>query len=196
MQPGDIPSVVALSWGKGDPHKDVITVVYIDQAGRLREHTRLDNLTDSEFRDEFIDLLKRRAPDVIVIGGFSVATTDLTQQVKSVIGETPPQPSDEPPASTWGESSPTTESLKIPVIYVFDEVARMYQHSKRAQDEFSALSPVAKYCVGLARYTQSPLNEYAALGVDITMISYDEENQQLVRTVVFNLCHKVIDETL
>jgi hypothetical protein len=47
-------------------------------------------------------------------------------------------------------------------------------------EEFSALSPTAKYCVGLARYTQSPLNEYAALGTDITAISFDEDVQLLV----------------
>ncbi len=27
MQVGEIPSVLAMSWGKGDPHKDVITIV-------------------------------------------------------------------------------------------------------------------------------------------------------------------------
>ena len=72
------------------------------------------------------------------------------------------------------------QAFDIPVIYVFDEVARIYQHSKRAGDEYSALSPTAKYCVGLARYTQSPLIEYAALGPDITAISFEEDDQHLV----------------
>ena len=83
----------------------------------------------------------------------------------------------------WGgESTPANneQTFDIPVIYVFDEVARIYQHSKRAADEYSALSPTAKYCVGLARYTQSPLIEYAALGYDITAISFEEDDQHLV----------------
>jgi transcription elongation factor SPT6 len=180
MQPGDVTSVLAISWGKGDPHKDAITIVYVDEAGRLREHTKLDNLFDSELRDEFIDLLKRRRPDVIVIGGFSMATTKLVQNVKKFVrGD-----QSEGMNGGWGgeNATPSNEQVfDIPVIYVFDEVARIYQHSKRAADEYSALSPTAKYCVGLARYTQSPLIEYAALGSDITAISFEEDDQQLVR---------------
>ena len=60
MQPGESPSVVAMSWGQGNPQKDVVTVVYMDEAGRLREHTKLDNLHDSENKDEFHDPLRRR----------------------------------------------------------------------------------------------------------------------------------------
>jgi transcription elongation factor SPT6 len=179
MQPGEVASVLALSWGKGDPHKDAITIVYVDEAGRLREHTKLDNLVDSELQDEFIDLLKRRRPDVIVIGGFSMATTKLVERIKNLVrGKQPDVAND-----GWGVESTTThneQAFDIPVIYVFDEVARIYQHSKRATDEYSALSPTAKYCVGLARYTQSPLIEYAALGPDITAISFDEDDQHLV----------------
>lgn len=145
----------------------------MDEAGRLREHTKLDNLVDPDTRDEFVDMVRRRKPDVVVIGGFSMATAKLAQRIKDILhfkddSAAPHQP-----------HGADEEFDKIPVIYVFDDVARMYQHSKRAADEFSALSPIAKYCVGLARYTQSPLNEYASLGADITSISFDEDNQQL-----------------
>jgi transcription elongation factor SPT6 len=68
---------------------------------------------------------------------------------------------------------------------VHDNVARIYHHSKRAPEEFSALPPNAKYCVGLARYVQSPLNEFVALGPDITAISLDKDNQHLVRIYLF-----------
>lgn len=148
-------------------------MVFMDEAGRLREHTKLDNLVDPDTRDEFVDMVRRRKPDVVVIGGFSMATAKLAQRIKDILhfkddSAAPQQP-----------HGADEEFDKIPVIYVFDDVARMYQHSKRAADEFSALSPIAKYCVGLARYTQSPLNEYASLGADITSISFDEDNQQL-----------------
>jgi transcription elongation factor SPT6 len=69
MQPSDTSSVLAISWGKGDPHKDAIAMVFLDEAGRLREHAKIDNLVDEELIDEFTDLLKRRKPDIIVIGG-------------------------------------------------------------------------------------------------------------------------------
>lgn len=188
MQPGDTSSVLAVSWGKGDPKQDAITLVFVDEEGRLREHTKVDNLVDQELKDEFVDLLKRRRPDVIAIGGFSMATTRLAQQIKLLVGGGPPK---DPESAPWGMEQPppppptNDQAFDIPVIYVHDEVARIYQHSKRAADEFSALSPIAKYCVGLARYTQSPLNEYAALGVDVAAISYDEEDQHLVSSTVF-----------
>ncbi|KAF7969884.1 hypothetical protein HWV62_25605 [Athelia sp. TMB] len=177
MKPGEIPMVLAVSWGKGDPHKDAITLVLIDEAGRLREHTKLDNLVDQELKDEFLDLLSRRKPDVIVIGGFSMATTKLAQRVKVILRGESGNPDGMP------DSAPVTNgpAFDIPVIYIYDQVARIYQHSKRATDEFSALSPTAKYCVGLARYTQNPLLEYAALGSDISAISFDED-QRLVPT--------------
>jgi transcription elongation factor SPT6 len=177
MKPNDIASVLAISWGKGDPQKDAITLVFLDEAGRLREHTKIDNLVDQELKDEFIDLLKRRRPDVIVIGGFTMATTSLAQIVKDILSG---KSSNQGENGLGAEPRPNEQAFDIPTIYVFDEVARIYQHSKRAAQEFSALSPTAKYCVGLARYTQSPLNEYAALGSDVTAISFEEDDQHLV----------------
>lgn len=166
MQAGEVASVLAISWGKGDPQRDAITLVFLDKAGRLRETTKIDNLVDSDLRDEFIDILKRRNPDVIVVGGFHINTNKLTKVIRELLH----------PDTASGSSN--QQSFDIPITYVHDEVARMYQHSKRSS-EFSALSPTAKYCVGLARYAQSPLNEYAALGSDITAIAI-EDNQHLV----------------
>lgn len=165
---------MALSWGKGDPQKDSIVVVFLDEGGRLREHTRFDNLVDAENRVELREIVKRRRPDVIAVGGFTIATTKLAHRVKELINPS------ELPAYMGDGYDPNAEPLGIDVIYVWDEVARIYQHSKRADEEFSALPPLAKYCVGLARYVQSPLSEYAALGSDITTITFDEEYQQLI----------------
>ncbi|KAI6132188.1 SH2 domain-containing protein [Pisolithus croceorrhizus] len=180
-QPGYSPSVLAISWGKGDPQKDAITMVILDDMGRLREHVKIDNLVDQDYRDEFTDLLKRRRPDVIVVGGFSVATTKLSARVKAILSGRAVE--GDPAAPEWHPPENVNEQVfDIPVIYVRDEVARIYQHSKRAAEEFSTLSPIAKYCVGLARYAQNPLNEYAALGADITAISFEDEDQHLIPT--------------
>lgn len=167
-------SVLAISWGKGDPHKDPITLVFVDEAGRMREHAKIDNLHDADNIDEFKDLLKRRKPDVAVVGGFTVATLKLMNRVKELFRGSSSNASDQ----SWGTSN--EQAFDIPAIYVHDDVARIYHHSKRAAEEFSALPPNAKYCVGLARYVQSPLNEFAALGPDITAISLDKDNQHLV----------------
>jgi transcription elongation factor SPT6 len=170
-------SVLAISWGKGDPHKDAITLVFVDEAGRMREHTKIDNLHDQDNKDEFIDFITRRKPDVAVVGGFSIATLKLSHLVKEIFKGS----SGNTEESGWAASN--DPSFDIPTIFVHDDVARIYQHSKRAAEEFSALSPTAKYCVGLARYVQSPLNEFAALGPDISAISFDENNQHLVSII-------------
>lgn len=163
-----------MSWGKGDPHKDAISIVFLDEAGRLRENTKIDNLSDAESKAEFEEILQYRKPDVIAIGGFSMATTKLSMRVKEIIHPQSPEGGMEQDESNPGPYS------RIAVTYVLDEVARIYQHSQRVGDEYASLSPIAKYCVGLARYIQSPLNEYAALGSDITTITFEEDHQQLV----------------
>jgi len=169
---GNISSVLSISWGKGDPQKDAVSMVYLDAAGRMREHTKIDNLYDPDNLDEFIDLLKRRDPGVIVIGGFSMTTLKLIQRVKEVLQGKHVQ--------VQGEGGNWLQTFDIPVIYINDDVARIYQHSHRAAEEFGSLSSNAKYCVGLARYVQSPLNEFVALGPDITAITFEEDDQHLV----------------
>jgi transcription elongation factor SPT6 len=167
---------LAVSWGKGDPQKDHITLVFLDEAGRLREHTRIDNLNDPEHQDEFRNLVRRRKPDVIAIGGFSVATTRLSSQIKETLHLTRGED------GAFVSPSEAQEFSRIVLTFVFDEVARKYQHSNRVGDEFAAFSPIIKYCIGLARYLQNPLNEYAALGSNITAITLEEEYQHLIPT--------------
>jgi transcription elongation factor SPT6 len=165
---------LSVSWGRGDPQKDHISLVFLDEAGRLREHTRIDNLNDFEHQDEFRDFVRRRKPDVIAIGGFSVATTKLSSQIKETLHVTLAED------GTFVNPNEAQEFSRVTITYVLDEIARKYQHSKRVGDEFAAFSPVIKYCIGLARYLQNPLNEYAALGSNITAITFEEEYQHLI----------------
>lgn len=173
---GETSSVLAMSWGQGDPQRDDICIVYLDERGLARESTKIANLYDQAMKDEFFDLIKRRQPDVIVIGGFTMATTKLSLRLKELLRA---GPNADP---NMQQDRPDPE-FQIPVIYVRDDVARMYQHSDRATKEFPDFSEVSKYCVGLARYTQSPLNEYGALGADISAVSFDKDDQHLVRPV-------------
>lgn len=172
-----------MSWGKGIPQKDVINVVFLDQMGRLREHTSVDNLTDLEQQQAFLDIVNRRTPDIIVLGGFSHHTMNLRLTVHQLIADGGSRSFDthgmpDQDRSLFARQLPLSS---VPIHFVFDSVARIYQHSKRAASEFSALTTIQKYCIGLARYVQSPLNEYAALGHDLLAISFSE-SQSLVRT--------------
>lgn len=185
LPPGDTPTVLAVSWGKGDPHKDPITLVFLDEGGVVRENIRIDNLVDDDNREEFNDLLRRRNPNVIVVGGFSMATAKLSQRIKEMVHPPRRDPDD------WGERPVVEEPLK-PIIYVHDEVARLYQHSKRAEEEYTSFTPVSKYCIGLARYVQNPLNEYAALGPDILALNFDNDiEQQQVSPDTISLHHPI-----
>jgi transcription elongation factor SPT6 len=174
---------MAISWGDGDPKRDVISVVCLDAAGRLREHAKFDNLKEKDLENEFIGIVRRRSPELVVVGGFSANTHKLAELVKGLVLD-----------PEWVEGRKkegkdiyeqggfdSREDMKhIPVKYVQDAVARIFQHSKRASEEFGTLPVTTRYCIGLARYAQSPLNEYAALGQDITAITYDQDVQNLV----------------
>lgn len=168
-----------MSWGHGDPKKDSIAVAYLDDEGRLREHAMFDNLQEHQMQKEFHNILKRRRPDLIVIGGFSAQTHRLYDQVRVIARDPDYLTSVNEDEQIWerdGEDDP----ISVPVRYIFDEVARLFQHSKHAEDEFGTLPVLTRYCIGLARYAQSPLNEYAALGADMTAVTFDEEGQHLV----------------
>lgn len=179
----EAPKVLAVSWGDGDPKKDAISVVFVDPAGRLLEHAKFDNLMDKELENDFLDIVGRRRPDLVAIGGFSASTNRLYDRVRQlVIDPDWAKAQEEQGKPIIEEATFDVRDLdrRIPVKYVQDAVARIFQHSKRAEEEFGTLSVTTRYCIGLARYAQSPLNEYAALGQDITAITFDQDAQHLV----------------
>lgn len=196
MTNGETPSVLALSFGAGDPQRDSVMGVFLDAEGHLREHLKVDTLTkspedrgyDPAHREAFVELIRRRRPQVIVIGGFSAATKNLMTAVQEISAEVSKN------IVTDGDDELEDDVLtdeermaraRFECIYVHDDVARIYQNSKRATGEFPDLATLGKYCVGLARYAQSPLNEYAALGEDITAINY-HPGQKYVRFCFFS----------
>jgi transcription elongation factor SPT6 len=179
----EAPMVMAISWGDGDPKKDAICVVCIDETGDLREHAKFDNLKDKEPENEFLGMVKRWKPHRIVVGGFSPNTHRLAEQVKQLVFDpewVKAQKEAGKPVREEGGFDARDHEKPVPVNYVQDAVARIFQHSKRAAEEFGTLPITTRYCIGLARYAQSPLNEYAALGPDITAITFDQDAQHLV----------------
>ncbi|KAI3479482.1 hypothetical protein L1887_58500 [Cichorium endivia] len=102
-----IPRVLAVSHGGGDPRKDVVQAVYLDERGRFREHATFDDLRPltarqlqereletertrgkAEFvdhRGDFVKLLKQRRPDVVVVSGWSVRTAELKKNVRELV---------------------------------------------------------------------------------------------------------------
>ncbi|BGP40634.1 Transcription elongation factor spt6 [Rhodotorula kratochvilovae] len=206
MQPGETPSVLALSNGRGDPKRDSIFGVFLDADGHFREHLQLDRLTtdmEEAQREQFAEFLKRRRPQVVVVGGFSPAATALLEDFRRFAGEV----SREIVAAGDADDDEADADLPYDVVenrkanraafestFVFDDVARIYQHGARAAQEFTELSTLGKYCVGLARYAQSPLNEYAALGADLSALTYDPNQKYVSKDKVVQSLERALIE--
>ncbi|GAA6018754.1 hypothetical protein JCM10207_005567 [Rhodosporidiobolus poonsookiae] len=193
MNAGDTPSVLAFSNGNGDPKRDSVVAVFLDADGHFREHVKVDQISndmDAEQRKQLVDLLKRRRPQVLVVGGFRPAADSLMRDVRELADQVMNELLDagivDDEDEEADETTPMEEKLArkrnraaFESTFVYDDVARIYQNSARAAQEFTELSTLGKYCVGLARYVQSPLNEYAALGADMTALTYDPNQKFL-----------------
>ncbi|KZO90969.1 hypothetical protein CALVIDRAFT_568641 [Calocera viscosa TUFC12733] len=196
MEEGDILSIITLSVGKGEP-QEAIVAVYVDEDGRMREHTEFDNLHDESMQEEFRAFVRRPKPDVVGITGFSTHTMRIMEDVRKVVGDpTALELSDVADGAggansgwsgndgVWGSrggaNGASAEEEKYPNFsYVPNEVARRYQNSTRTAQEFGSFSVIARHCICLARYVQNPLNEYAALGEDISIVKSDDEQKLL-----------------
>lgn len=189
-----VPRVLAVSHGVGDPRKSEVVTVFLDEQGRFLEHATFDTLrapsqgalaqraealergesVPEDARERFVALLKRRRPDAIVVNGFSARTAEL----KAAVGDLARTALHER-VQDEGLAGLAVEHARADVISVFDDVARLYQHSERAAHEFPELSVLARYCIGLARYAQSPVNEFAALGSDLSAVQFDPAQRLL-----------------
>lgn len=165
---GEIPRVFTLSNGNGERGKDAIIGIFMDEDGRVAQQVKLADLKEEKSKQELIDVLRRRKPDVIGVSGFSVATHKLFEDVRQFV--------ENEGITVVGDDE---DRSLIEVLYVNDEVARLYHNSERARMEFPDLPPLARYCVALARYLQSPLLEYAALGKDIVSVHFHPAQQLL-----------------
>ncbi|KAH0132210.1 transcription elongation factor spt6, partial [Aureobasidium melanogenum] len=178
---GTTPRVLALSNGAGK-RNDAICWAYVDENGRVLENgkfvdIRMGNkekfLPDGADVGAFVDLVERRKPDVVAVSGFSVETRRLYKDLQEIIE------SHDLRGTPYEEEDGSEQSDKLDIVITNDEVARLYYTSDRATAEHPTVPPLTRYCIALARYMQSPLKEYAALGRDITSISFTS-NQTLI----------------
>ncbi|KAJ2962458.1 hypothetical protein NQZ79_g2382 [Umbelopsis isabellina] len=158
-----LPRVMTISWGNGD-QKDSVMVAFVNQYGRLADQLRLSNLKDDLNRQEFMNLITHRKPDVIGVAGFNIQTRRLLENVQNIVNELKEQ--------TTTSRSSRHDRVHAQVTVVEDEAARLYQGSKRAMEEFKELPPLMRYCISLARRLQNPVLEYVALGRDLLQIRH------------------------
>ena len=127
----------------------------------VKKHGKFSNFKDDMDRANLVRMIQECKPDVIGIAGFSVQTHKLKEELETII-------SDE--QLTIGDDDKT---FQLEVVYVPDDVARLYQNSPKSREEHPDLPPLGRYCIALARYMQDPLLEYAAIGKDIVSLKFD-----------------------
>lgn len=200
---GTIPRVLALSNGNGDPNRDAVCWAWVEEDGRVLEHGKFENLArDERSRGAFVELVQRRKPDVLGIGGFSVETHKLITSLTDLVKDKGLRGAEfEDPDTGEDRSEP------LEVVVVNDEVARLYKDSPRAAVEHPTFAPLTRYCVALAKYLQNPMKEYAALGKDINSLSFhpcqqllpEEKLRRQLETAMVdmvNLCGVDINEAI
>ncbi|KAF2020308.1 transcription elongation factor Spt6 [Aaosphaeria arxii CBS 175.79] len=179
---GSTPNVLTITNGKA-LRGDAILWAYVENDGRVLENGKLvdfrlgnrdRNIPDGKDVEAFVEVLRRRKPDVIGVAGFSVEARKLYKDVQEIISQY-----DVRGAIYEDPDDQTEKSDPMDVTIVNDEVARLYYNSPRAAAEFPKLPPMARYCVALARYLQNPLAEYASLGKDVISIPF-VSNQTLI----------------
>lgn len=151
---GTLPRVLAISGGNCQFGQDAILCAFVDDDGQPKEFHKLGDPPSSEFKQKLLEIIKARDPDVIAIAGFTVNSNRLYEILRQFIEQ----------ENLVVENEDQKTTAPLPLVWVNDEVARVYQNAKGAE-EFSDQPPLGRYCVALARYLQSPLYEYAALGM-------------------------------
>jgi transcription elongation factor SPT6 len=191
MESGDTPSVLAITNGKGDI-RDAVVAIMLDDNGVILTQTKFDNLKDEADRDAFKELIARRKPKVVALGGLSVQTARLKDEVHGVLREIGIAVSGEnPPVSdTFQSHDDFTMALSAfderirpfstPMVIPNDATARMYMNSEEAGKEHPGLPINGRYALALARFVQNPLNAYAKLGRKMLDITFMEYHQKLV----------------
>ncbi|KAK3686261.1 Transcription elongation factor spt6 [Vermiconidia calcicola] len=183
MELGTIPRVLALSNGHGN-REDAICWAYLEENGRMLEHGKFLDLRlgdterpvpipDPKDISIFVELVERRKPDVIAVSGFSPEARRLYQDIREIVDKAGLR------GTPWVDDDDHEVTDPLDVVIANDEVARLYHTSDRAAADLPGLPPLTRYTVALAKYMQAPMKEYAALGRDITSISFDS-NQHLV----------------
>lgn len=191
MALGETPTVLAITVGQGSVN-DAVMAVMVDDEGKIRSSLKFDNLRDLEPKEAFLELVEKREPDVIVIGGLSVHTGRLRDDASAALRELAIRQSGKQAPIFDNFGSPEEfqdatarfdnelQDVLVPLIFVNDATARLYMNSEEAAQDHPELPINGRYALGLARYTQNPLNAYCRLGRQIASINYVEHHQKLV----------------
>ncbi|KUL84062.1 hypothetical protein ZTR_07408 [Talaromyces verruculosus] len=189
---GTVPRVLAFSNGDAPVNGDhFIHWVWVEEEGRPQENGKFAKLQigdpergipDGEDVAAFVELVRRRIPDVIAVSGRSPETRKLYKLLCDLVDRKDLRAA----PYTVGEGKEAKEVTdRLEVIMVNDETAQLYANSERATVDFPVKqSWLTCYCCGIARYLQNPLKEYAALGKDLVSIQFTPGQRYLSEDIV------------
>lgn len=175
MKKGTTSRVLTMTVGNGTVGRDMVYWAYINDDGRVLEHGRFKELgpgdrerglPDGKDVEAWLEVIRRREPEVIGVSGMNPDTrklmTNLTTLIKNHDLRGP----------TFADEDDRDRSELLEVILINDEIARMYRTSERARNDYPGFPEWALYCIALAKYMQDPLKQYAALGRDVSSLSF------------------------
>ncbi|KAJ1916301.1 Transcription elongation factor spt6 [Mycoemilia scoparia] len=207
MQEKDIPRVVAVVGGGFAPSsRGALRIMYVDDQGRYVEHFTADTLrlkpdpmesenpssaiygmdaqpiSKGDGVPEFFELLEKYQPDIVAVSGLAPQTMRLLDDVREVVRKYCSRSNDD-----------------ILVTMVNDEAARLYWTSEKAKAEFPYLKNEERYAISVARSIQSPLREYAALGLDglATLIMHPDQKllpTELLKSYLERALVKIVNQ--
>lgn len=148
---GTVPRAMCISFGEGQ-HTDAVLAAVVDEDGHVSECVKLGDLRTAGFSEQLVQATRSARPDVVGVLGFTPHAHKLLDDVRRALVD-----------EARLMAGPEDAEMPLQVVWVNDEVARLYRNSAKAADEFPDLVPNARYCVAGARYLQGPLYEYAQL---------------------------------
>ena len=188
--PEDEFTVMAISWGDGSYNTATMAVIVDQNAGVVSsfKFPQFSNRKNEDLQIEdhkaFKNALREYAPKAIAVAGTTIHTAKLFKMVSSLVYEA---------------YDSRLIPQEIPVTYIEDDVARIYQISDRAQEEFPKYSQLLKYCVSLARRFLDPLFEYAALcnpQNEILCLAFNEHQKMIPDEILSKYLHRAFINTV
>ncbi len=176
MKKGTTPRVLTLSTGRGIPGRDPTFWAYVSDDGRVSENGKFMELAPGDRErgtvdgvdvPAFLDVIRRREPEVIGVSGFSPDTRKLHSHISTLVKDHDLR------GPRYADEDDRDRSDLLDVITVNDEVARLYMASEKAKQDHPGYPQITHYCVALGRYLQDPVKQYASLGRDVISISFD-----------------------
>lgn len=176
MKKGTTPRVLAMSLGGGTSGRDTVSWAYVSDDGRVLENGRFTELApgneeralpDGKDVEAFVEVVRRREPEIIGVSGWSPETRRLIANLEEIVK------SHDLRGASYADDDDREVSDLLEVVTVNDEVARLFKTSMKAREQYPGLADLTLYCIALAKYLQDPLKEYAALGRDLVSITFN-----------------------